>query len=105
MPGPGSYRSSAFEHAGNSEHRFVAGFRFGRDPAYALEKHSQGMGAAFIHESSRHDHVIHEVTGQKPVIRMDIGLGPDQPQSITTANRIEQQDAVDKLHASPREPQ
>ena len=36
---------------------------------------------------------------------MDIGLGPDQPQSIATANRIEQQDAVDKLHASPREPQ
>ena len=63
MPSIRSYRSSAFQFAFNSLNRFVADILFFCYPSQTLKKYSERMGTALIHESSRHHHVVHEMTG------------------------------------------
>ena len=101
MPGIRSYRPAAFEHALNPYNRFIADSGFCRYPSHSLDKYPERMGAAFIHKGPRHDHVIHEVAGQKPVVRMNIGFCTYQAESIATALRIECKNPVDKFHPSP----
>ena len=103
MTGIRSYRSAAFQDTFNSHNRFIVDFGFCRNPSNALDKHSEGVGTAFIHECSRHNHVIHKVTGQKPVIRVYISLSTDQTKPVTTALRIDNRNPVDQFHAPPGE--
>ena len=57
------YRAPALENALNADHRFVADTGFGRHPPHPLDKDPERVGTALIHQSSGHDHVIHEMAG------------------------------------------
>ncbi len=104
MAGFRSNRPAAFENTFNTRDRFITNSGFISYPADPLDKYPEGMGAAFIHKSAGHDHVILEMAGQKPVIRMNIRLGPDRTESVSTTKRIERKNTVDQFHASAREP-
>ena len=47
------------------------------DPAHAQQIDAEGVQAAFVHEGSGHDAVIHEVAGEEPVIGVDGGFAGD----------------------------
>ena len=58
------------------------------------------MGAAFVHEGAGHDHVVHEMADEKPVVGVDVRFGPDQAQTIAAALGVKFKDAVDQAHAA-----
>ncbi len=105
VPGLRGHRPAALEGGAQPLDRLIARVRRVGDPAQALDEHPQGMGAALVHQGARHDHVVHEVAGQKPVVGPDVGLGPDPAEPVSAPGRVELEDAVDQLHAAAGKPQ
>ena len=93
-------RSAALQNALNTDNGLIKNAGFIGNPPHTLHKNSQGVGAAFVHQRSRHDHVIHEMTGQKPVIGMDIGFCLNQSQAVSSADRVQIDNAVDQFQAA-----
>ena len=60
------------------------------------------MHAALVHQGARHDPVIYEVAGDKPVIRVDVRFGPDNADAAASPGRIELNDAMDEAHPVAR---
>ena len=99
------HRSPALEDTLNALHRFIADIGFCRHPPHALNKNPERVGTALIHQRSGHNHVIHEMAGQKPVIRMDVRFSPDPAESISPTLGIEFQNPVDQLHPAAWQPE
>ena len=100
MAGGRGDRSAALEPGSIADYRFVAHAGLVRHPSHALEKDPQGVGTALVHEGAGHDHVIHEMADEEPVVGADVRFGPDQAQAIAPTLGIELNDAVDQAHAA-----
>ena len=57
------YRSAALQVALHTDNGLIKNARFIRNPAHALHENSQSVGAALVHQRSRHDPVVYEMTG------------------------------------------
>ena len=99
------YRPPALEDTLNADYRFIADTGFCRHPSHALNKDPEGVGTALIHQCSWHDHVIHKMAGQKPVIGMDVRFSPNSAKPVSPAFGIELQNPVDQSHSAARQPE
>ncbi len=94
----GRHLAAALQAAGHARHRLTNHLAPGRHPAHAEQEDPQCMQTALIHERAGHDLVIDEVTGEEPVVGMDIGVGADQADAEAAAARVEVADAMDQSH-------
>ncbi len=98
-------RASAFQNAVDAEDRLVSRPLPIHHPAHSLEEDPKRVGAAFVHQRARHDHVVHKMAGQKPVVRMDVGFGADDAHAETAARRVQLRHSVDQPHSAAGEAQ
>ena len=97
-------RTPAFENALDIGNWFVTGISLIRYPSDPLQEDPQCVSAAFIHERSGHDHIIDKMAGQKPVVRINVGLGLYQAGFVFPPTRIQDQDAVNEVHPVAGQP-
>ena len=95
--------ATAFQTAVDTGNRLAPGRAVFTDPAHAQQVDPQGVHAALVHQRAGHDMVVTEVAGQKPVPGIDIHLGANLAETVTTALRIEFNHAVDQLQVASRQ--
>ena len=61
--------------------------------------HAQSVQAAFEHQRARHDLIVNEVAGQKPVIGVDVGFTAHEAQTKAPACGVKMRDPVHQPHA------
>ena len=91
-------RAPALQTTGNPTDRLIADVFLLAHPTHAQQQYPQGMGAAFIHQGAGHDHVVHKVACQEPVIRGDISLGLYQTLAESSSPGLQCNNAMDQPH-------
>ncbi len=60
------------------------------------------MEAAFVHQGTGHDPVVHEVAGDEPVIGVNVRLGANQTLAVASSLGQKFHDPVHEVHQPTR---
>ena len=73
------------------------------DPAPGGEHRTQSMKATLVHQGSRHHRIIAEVTGEEPIIGLDLQFSHRSSQSPQPPGGFNPRDLVEQSHATSRQ--